>query len=161
MHRCSRYKRRQSLATAEGRGKMFISRMSRAAAEDSFAATRLMHRGSVTHGLQPWLSSVTATRLEFVSQVCWYLGQGGVAARSRKFCEATNTSRRRARKRKRDSAQHQENGCSSHRLSVVEQTTRPLPTRRLRDIFLRSRPPLLVQGGEFACPDTFKERYLR
>jgi len=35
---------------------------------------RLMHRGSVAHGLQPWLSSVTATRLELVSQVCWHLG---------------------------------------------------------------------------------------
>jgi len=34
---------------------------------------RLMHRGSVAHGLQPWLSSVTATRLELVSQVCWHL----------------------------------------------------------------------------------------
>jgi hypothetical protein len=56
---------------------MFISRMSRAAAEDSFAATRLMHRGSVAHGLQPWLSSVTATRLELVSQVCCHLIQGG------------------------------------------------------------------------------------
>jgi hypothetical protein len=51
---------------------MFISRMSRAAAEDSFAATRLMHRGSVAHGLLPWLSSVAATRLELVSQVCWH-----------------------------------------------------------------------------------------
>ena len=81
---------------------MFISRMSRAAAEDSFAAMRLMPRGSVTHGLQPWLSSVTATRLELVSQVCWHLGQGGELAWLCDFmCKAVGmkeTSERRNKK---------------------------------------------------------------
>src|SRR5207244_3386410 len=34
-------------------------------------------------------------------------------------------------------------------IGSLNQPPRPLPQRRLRDIFLRSRPPLLIQGGEY------------
>src|SRR3989442_14762367 len=34
-------------------------------------------------------------------------------------------------------------------IGSLNQPPRPLPQRRLRDIFLRSRPPLLSQGGEY------------
>src|SRR6185312_16920041 len=38
-------------------------------------------------------------------------------------------------------------------IGSLNEPPRPLPTRILRDIFLRSRPPLLSQGGEYALRD--------
>src|SRR5436309_13553473 len=63
-----------------------------------------------------------------------WIRRGGCAIK--KISRSLTSSRRRG-------------GWSSYRLSVVStEPPRPLPTRRLRDIFLRSRPPLLGQGGE-------------
>jgi hypothetical protein len=55
--------RRKNLATAEGRGLMLCPSMSRVAAKESFAATRLIRFAICSHGLQPWLSSYAAPRL--------------------------------------------------------------------------------------------------
>src|SRR5437762_10254641 len=52
------------LATAEGRGLPCSAAMSRAAAEESFAAPRLVRRDRLNHGLQPWLRSCAAPRLK-------------------------------------------------------------------------------------------------
>src|SRR5688572_33419800 len=66
------------------------------------------------------------------------LRKGGVAARSRRFREATLASRRRG-------------GWFEYRLiGGLNEPPRPLHQRRLRDIFLMSRPPRLGQGGEYA-----------
>src|SRR5262245_12029526 len=65
------------------------------------------------------------------------LGQGGVAARSRKFREATLASRRRG-------------GSFNYRLiGGLNQPPRPLHQRRLRDIFLdvASTPPWAKAGN--------------
>jgi mono/diheme cytochrome c family protein len=55
-------KRRKSVATAEGRGDG-LRKMSRGAAEDSFAAPRLGYSMSSIHGFPPWLHSIAAARL--------------------------------------------------------------------------------------------------
>ena len=49
--------------TAKSRGKSLPARISRVAAKESFAATRLRRLSISNHGLQPWLQSVAATRL--------------------------------------------------------------------------------------------------
>ena len=51
--------RRKNVATAEGRGNC-SSVMSRVAAKESFAATRLITQTKPIHGLQPWLHSNAA-----------------------------------------------------------------------------------------------------
>ena len=50
--------------TAEGRGLEIASRVSRGAAKDSSAAMRLIRLEHHNHGLQPWLHSCAAPRLE-------------------------------------------------------------------------------------------------
>jgi len=56
-------KRRKNVATAEGRGHEFNLRKSRGAAKESSSATRLMALTITNHGLQPWLHSYAAPRL--------------------------------------------------------------------------------------------------
>src|SRR5688572_6293057 len=56
-------------------------------------------------------------------------------------------------KRKRDSAQDQESFAQVTDYRMLNKPPRPLHQRRLRSIFLWSRPPRLDQGGESnACP---------
>jgi hypothetical protein len=57
--------RRQSLATAFGRGTKFLPAMSRGSGERVFRRYRASF-GSLqrNHGLRPWLSSVAAPRLK-------------------------------------------------------------------------------------------------
>jgi hypothetical protein len=68
--------------------------MSRIATKESSAAARLILLMNILHGLQPWLSSVAATRL-LVSQVCYcpWIRRGGCAIkkilRSHKYLAQT------------------------------------------------------------------------
>src|SRR5215475_13998704 len=62
--------RRQSLATAEGRGFGYKQAMSRRAAKESFAATAAYGPlGIELTALRPWLSSNAAPRLEIPKYV--------------------------------------------------------------------------------------------
>src|SRR5438552_2531141 len=91
-------KRRQNVATAEGRGICFGPGISRGAAEDSFAAPRLMRLQNDNHGLQPWLHSAAAPRLRPVSPYpILYTGIGPVkpfTCRGAIFSAATRPSTR-------------------------------------------------------------------
>src|SRR5262249_25044923 len=71
------------------------------------------------------------------------LGQGGVAATSRKMLRSLLVRSGRG-------------GSFNYRLiGDLNQPPRPLHQRKLRLIFFMSRPPLLGQGGEFTQPCDF------
>src|SRR5262249_47434576 len=70
------------------------------------------------------------------------LGQGGVAATSRKMLRSLLVRSGRG-------------GSFNYRLiGDLNQPPRPLHQRRLRIIFFMSRPPLLGQGGELTLPSS-------
>src|SRR5688572_29281109 len=93
-------------------------------------------KGISFHLELPYLRMCSPCPRMSVHHVSGLYRQGGVAARSRRFREATSASRRRG------------GWFKSPIIGSLNQPPRPLPIRWLRDFCLRSRPPLLCQGGE-------------
>src|SRR5437867_11364369 len=73
--------------------------------------------------------------------------RGGCAIK--KISRSHISSRRRARSASATARSIKSGWFKPPIIGSLNEPPRPLPTRWLRDIFLRSRPPLLSQGGEY------------
>src|SRR5689334_8656949 len=74
--------------------------------------------------------------------------------RIKKISRSDLNSRRRARSASATARSITSGSFKPPIIDRLNEPPRPLPTRLLRDVFLRSRPPLLSQGGEYALLDS-------